>query len=208
MAFIYIFLGTLAIMQEIAYITEASIRYQSNSAKIDNELKLRDIRPIYEEEYHKKCSDNICEMPDFYYPKEIIENLLKSPSSIFKTLVNNSKEFPDAVLQSRTPSKEENICRYFVLYHLPGLRFLDSNKVEEQELVEAKRRGQFMNVIRPKMASTADNRTTRLERDLKYSPLPRSLRNPQDYKGVYGRCRYRYSGKHSEGNRFICNNDL
>ncbi|XP_076257678.1 uncharacterized protein LOC143194834 [Rhynchophorus ferrugineus] len=119
MAFIYIFLGTLALMQEIAYITEASIRYQSNSAKIDNELKLRDMRPIYEEEYQKKCSDNICEMPDFYYPKEIIENLLKSPSSIFKTLVNNSKQFPDAVLQSRTPSKEENICRNIDRYRSP-----------------------------------------------------------------------------------------
>ncbi|XP_076257677.1 leucine-rich melanocyte differentiation-associated protein-like isoform X2 [Rhynchophorus ferrugineus] len=146
--------------------------------------------------------NNICDLEPLL--TQIRDN---APNLTYLSLLGN-KACPNQLSCQESNEEDYIRYRYFVLYHLPGLRFLDSNKVEEQELVEAKRRGQFMNVIRPKMASTADNRTTRLERDLKYSPLPRSLRNPQDYKGVYGRCRYRYSGKHSEGNRFICNNDL
>ena len=41
------------------------------------------------------------------------------------------------------------LCRYFVLFHLPQLKFLDSSAVEQAELTEAKRRGQFMHVVRP-----------------------------------------------------------
>nr|CAD7574047.1 unnamed protein product [Timema californicum] len=41
-----------------------------------------------------------------------------------------------------------------------------------------------------------------------YTPLPLSKREMGDHIGAYGKCRYRYSGKNSEGNRFIRNNDL
>ncbi|XP_008554381.1 leucine-rich melanocyte differentiation-associated protein [Microplitis demolitor] len=44
--------------------------------------------------------------------------------------------------------------------------------------------------------------------DPNYSPLPTTTRSPSDHKGAYGKCRYRYSGKNSEGNRFIINSDL
>ena len=40
-------------------------------------------------------------------------------------------------------------CRYFVLYKLPGLTFLDSRQVTAMERREAKRVGEFMRVIRP-----------------------------------------------------------
>lgn len=32
--------------------------------------------------------------------------------------------------------------------------------------------------------------------------------NKEIVSGSYGKCKYRYNGKHSEGNRFISNNDL
>ena len=54
------------------------------------------------------------------------------------------------------------LCRYHVLYHLPHLTFLDSSAVQQSELTEAKRRGQFMQVVRP----GADDRT-----DVSYSRL-------------------------------------
>ena len=41
-----------------------------------------------------------------------------------------------------------------------------------------------------------------------YSPLPNDTIAPGDHKGTFGRCRYIYFGKHSEGNRFIQNDQL
>lgn len=39
-------------------------------------------------------------------------------------------------------------CRFYVLFRLPGLKFLDSTNVKEEELVEAKRVGPFMQVVK------------------------------------------------------------
>ena len=44
--------------------------------------------------------------------------------------------------------------------------------------------------------------------DEKYTPLPTDVAEGGDHKGTFGKCRYVYYGKHSEGNRFIVNNDL
>jgi len=41
-----------------------------------------------------------------------------------------------------------------------------------------------------------------------YTPLPSESVAPGDHKGTFGRCRYIYFGKHSEGNRFIKNDEL
>lgn len=41
-----------------------------------------------------------------------------------------------------------------------------------------------------------------------YSPLPSASSSPGDHKGTFGRCKYIYFGKHSEGNRFIRNDEL
>ncbi|KAI5606773.1 leucine-rich repeat-containing protein C10orf11-like [Silurus asotus] len=42
---------------------------------------------------------------------------------------------------------------------------------------------------------------------LPYTPLPRS-KDSKNPKGVFAKCRYIYYGKHSEGNRFIRNDQL
>lgn len=39
--------------------------------------------------------------------------------------------------------------RYFVLYYLPELRFLDSRSVTYEELSIALTKGEFTNIIRP-----------------------------------------------------------
>lgn len=41
-----------------------------------------------------------------------------------------------------------------------------------------------------------------------YTPLPQQLTDEGDHHGTFGRSRYVYIGRHSEGNRFIKNNDL
>ncbi|CAH0558862.1 unnamed protein product [Brassicogethes aeneus] len=108
---------------------------------------------------------------------------------------------------SNLDSDEEDYQRYrhYVLYHLPSLKFLDSSKVTDMERKEARRTGQFMKIIRPK---TCEVKESKEEKEDPFTPLPKNIRRPEDFKGVYGKCRFRYSGKHSEGNRFISNNDL
>lgn len=41
-----------------------------------------------------------------------------------------------------------------------------------------------------------------------YTPLPNNSIAPGDHRGTFGRSRFIYQGKHSEGNRFIRNNEL
>ncbi|KAJ8318513.1 hypothetical protein KUTeg_003604 [Tegillarca granosa] len=107
---------------------------------------------------------------------------------------------------------EEDYKRYrnYVLYRLPKLKFLDSSPVKSSELAEAKRVGPFMKVIKLdenelEKANVTDKEGTDKS---KYSPLPSSQRDTTDHLGSYGKSKYVYYGRHSEGNRFIRNNDL
>ncbi|ERL85461.1 leucine-rich melanocyte differentiation-associated protein isoform X2 [Dendroctonus ponderosae] len=139
---------------------------------------------------------------------QIKQNL---PALNYLSLLGN-QACPNQLSNQEHDEEDYQRYRYFVLYHLPQLKFLDSNRVSEQERWEAKNRGQFMNIVTPSGAGNVNVNlqlnNLAISGNLKYSPLPRALRNPDDYKGAYGKCRYRYSGKHSEGNRFISNNDL
>ncbi|XP_014213649.1 leucine-rich melanocyte differentiation-associated protein-like [Copidosoma floridanum] len=125
--------------------------------------------------------------------------------------------------QLTAPSKndEDDYERYrlYAIHVLPGtLRFLDSRAIGETERAEAQRRGRFLKTVRPKLLDDqlggncyrkpASNEFDEASFYVNYTPLPTTVRGPQDHKGAYGKCRYRYSGKNSEGNRFISNNDL
>lgn len=132
--------------------------------------------------------------------KQIKTNL---PALTYLSLLGNHA-CPNQLSNSENDEEDYQRYRYYVLYHLPNLKFLDSNSVKVDELKQAKSRGKFMNVVSPnKFDGIVD-----IPAHFNYTPLPKSLRSPEDYKGAYGKCRYRYSGKHSEGNRFISNNDL
>ncbi|XP_071455394.1 leucine-rich melanocyte differentiation-associated protein-like [Hetaerina americana] len=113
---------------------------------------------------------------------------------------------PNQLSDSEKDEEDYRRYRYYVLHHLPGLQFLDSSRVSLEERLEAERRGHFMKVVRPnkKMSSDEEDQAGFTP----YTPLPSSRRGAGEHKGAYGKCRYRYSGKHSEGNRFIANSDL
>ncbi|KAF7667933.1 hypothetical protein LDENG_00039190 [Lucifuga dentata] len=97
--------------------------------------------------------------------------------------------------------------RYFVLHKLPQLKFLDTRKVTMKEVMEAKARGAFMKVVKPK--SEDPSAEPRFENyPLPYTPLPQGSRDAKNHKGVFSKCCYEYHGKHSEGNRFIRNDQL
>lgn len=69
-----------------------------------------------------------------------------------------------------------------MLYNLPKLQFLDSRRVLGKEVVEAKRRGKLMKVVRPKQnEQEIDSRDTPVT--YPYTPLPKSVRKPNDLRG-------------------------
>lgn len=127
------------------------------------------------------------------------------PSLHYLSLLGN-KACPNQLSDQDKDEEDYQRYRYYVIHHLPKLHFLDSRQVNDVERQEALRRGQFMRIMRP------TNNQVPLEDPLAdqnhYTPLPDTRRDGGDHQGAYGRCRYRYSGKHSEGNRFIQNSDL
>lgn len=133
---------------------------------------------------------------------KIQENL---PSLSYLSLLGN-KACPNQLSDIENDDEDYQRYRYYILHHLPKLKFLDSSKVKEVERQEAKKRGYYMKILRPKSSSNDS-----LDDDPygnQYTPLPRTLRNIDDHRGAYVKCRKQYNGKHSEGNRFISNNDL
>eukprot|EP01091_Cochliopodium_minus_P002772 TRINITY_DN12628_c0_g1_i1.p1 TRINITY_DN12628_c0_g1~~TRINITY_DN12628_c0_g1_i1.p1 ORF type:complete len:231 (+),score=72.64 TRINITY_DN12628_c0_g1_i1:44-736(+) len=97
--------------------------------------------------------------------------------------------------------------RYYVLYHIPKLKFLDSSPVNEEEKKEAMRVGAFMKVARPK-DQEENEENEEGEGEGEGEDENDGLSNVGQTKTSVGVCRYVYYGKHSEGNRFILNDDL
>ncbi|XP_017301713.1 leucine-rich melanocyte differentiation-associated protein [Diaphorina citri] len=77
--------------------------------------------------------------------------------------------------------------RYFVLYNLPQLQFLDSRKVKEDERREALRRGQYCKVAKPPAQHSGDEATLgysrRTEDRNSYAPLPLNRKAPSEHHG-------------------------
>jgi len=99
--------------------------------------------------------------------------------------------------------------RYFVLYKLPNLKYLDSSPVTDKEKKEAKRVGKFVGrVARP--AEEEYKKPADPEGDLKdIKALPSDLRAADQAGGAsFGVSRYVYYGRQSEGNRFIRDDQL
>lgn len=76
---------------------------------------------------------------------------------------------------------------------------------EEENSSSSSRRG---NALRHFYASLSTALGVRPKEPPVYHPLPESIREAGDHRGAYGKCRYRYIGAQSEGNRFILNTDL
>ncbi|XP_015600867.1 leucine-rich melanocyte differentiation-associated protein isoform X2 [Cephus cinctus] len=123
--------------------------------------------------------------------------------------------YPDQ-LTNPTLNDDEDYERFrlYSIYVLPpSIRFLDYRAVTASERSNARNRGRFYRTVKLTQESPGLPPSSSIDEYdgldfINYTPLPRSVRTPQDHKGAYGKCKYRYSGKNSEGNRFISNNDL
>lgn len=134
------------------------------------------------------------------------------PSLTFLSLLGN----PACPDQISNPDKDDDDdyrrYRYYVIHKLRSLKFLDSRAVSGAERAEALRVGAFMRVARPPLHMAplwADGSDSDAE-GYKYTPLPSLPTHGigQHRKTVYGVLKYKYTGKHSEGNRFIRNDEL
>ncbi|XP_077290467.1 leucine-rich melanocyte differentiation-associated protein-like isoform X2 [Arctopsyche grandis] len=128
------------------------------------------------------------------------------PNLTYLSLLGNPV-CPDQLSDTKTDEADYQRYRYYVLHHLPNLKFLDFRRVTSEERKEANRRGEFLRVRRPSTNSYQQTIAPALE-TLPYTSLPTISSSRPQHKGAYGKCTHKYSGKHSEGNRFICNNDL
>ncbi|XP_032087412.1 leucine-rich melanocyte differentiation-associated protein [Thamnophis elegans] len=129
-----------------------------------------------------------------------------APSLEFLSLLGNSA-CPNELVCKDKDEGDYQRYRHFVLHKLTNLKFLDSRKVSSKEREEAIVRGAFMKVAKPldNEDSMEDISTTN---QMSYTPLPSGTRNLTHHRGVLGKCRYVYYGKHSEGNRFIRDDQL
>lgn len=129
------------------------------------------------------------------------------PKLAYLSLLGNEACPNELVLKDEDDYKR---YRYFVLYHLPGLKFLDSRATTKAEHAEAQRVGQFMKVVSVSQDDVYQGQETGASdsKPSQFSPLPSEGRDASSHRGTIGTCKYVYYGKHSEGNRFIRNNDL
>ncbi|XP_013414951.1 leucine-rich melanocyte differentiation-associated protein [Lingula anatina] len=139
--------------------------------------------------------------------ESLLEQINKNcPSLTFLSLLGNVA-CPNQLSSLDKDDDDYRRYRMYVLYRVPRLKFLDSSPVKEAERAEAKRQGAFLSVVRP--ADTEDdNPDMESPTASQYTPLSTSLREGGGKGGVLGVSKYVYYGRHSEGNRFIKNNDL
>eukprot|EP00944_MAST-04C_sp_MAST-4C-sp1_P003210 g3210.t1 len=104
--------------------------------------------------------------------------------------------------------------RLLVSFHLKKLRFLDATPISQKERSEANSKGQFLGkTAKPTKKSSRplspgmSKEEQEYERQKQLKKLKAKRRASSSLLGI-GNPEHRYDGKHSEGNRFITNNDL
>ncbi|NP_001090099.1 uncharacterized protein LOC735174 [Xenopus laevis] len=140
-----------------------------------------------------------------------LESLLNTLASVapvleYLSLLGN-QACPNELVSPEKDEDDYQRYRYFVLNKLPKLKFLDARKVTRKEQEVAVSRGAFMKIVKPKEIQ-APSSAEYSSPDTAYTPLPCLSRDPTNHRGVSGKCHYIYYGKHSEGNRFIRDDQL
>jgi len=131
-----------------------------------------------------------------------------TPNLTYLSLLGN-KACPNMLSSQDKDEDDYQRYRYYVLYRLPKLKFLDSKVVQARERKEAQTRGSFQKIVRPEtsesLSSHIPDESATPSPNSPYTPLSE---NTKAHKATFGKCQYVYYGKHSEGNRFIRNKDL
>ncbi|KAF4105565.1 hypothetical protein G5714_013227 [Onychostoma macrolepis] len=138
----------------------------------------------------------------------LLEHLAEvTPALEYLSLLGN-EACPNQLVSMDKDEDDYQRYRYFVLHKLTKLKFLDTRRVTQWERSEAEARGAFMKVVKPKNDQDTASVVRSESTTTPYTPLPRGSKDSRNHKGVFTKCRYVYYGKHSEGNRFIRNDQL
>ncbi|XP_076365645.1 leucine-rich melanocyte differentiation-associated protein-like isoform X1 [Tachypleus tridentatus] len=130
------------------------------------------------------------------------------PNLSYLSLLGNPA-CPDQLTSSDKDEEDYQRYRYYVIHKLPKLKFLDSTRVRNREIQEAQRIGFLMKVARPEILDWCEEAVENHKGENSgFSPLPKNTPLENSRTCAYGKIRHRYSGKNSEGNRFIRNNEL
>ncbi|UXI14786.1 hypothetical protein NH340_JMT00729 [Sarcoptes scabiei] len=197
--------------------TLTGIEYFSSLEELilDNNQLDDNIR-FYSNSYMKILSINKNKLTDL--DSLVNEINLKFPNLFLLSILGNSC-CPDQLSSSDHDDRDYHRYRSYVIYRLPQLRFLDSTPVRAYERIDAQKRGRYHRLVRlnsdpsveiirqnhQNLLRNSDCRRSELEQSS--TPLPYRAENELP-KGAFGKLRHRYTGKHSEGNRFIRNNQL
>lgn len=128
------------------------------------------------------------------------------PSLKYLSLLSN-QACPNELSFSYRDEEDYQRYRYYVLHRLPNLKFLDSRPVQKAEKREAQRVGAYMKIVAPSVTDLKAQMQESVEIS-RFTPLPSATKAPGKHRGTFGRIWYNYSGKNSEGNRFIKNAQL
>ena len=132
------------------------------------------------------------------------------PALTYLSLLGN-EACPNQLSDKEKGDEDYKRYRHYVLFRLPNLKFLDSSPVKDSERRAAKQIEEQLEAIRKVKAAPGISVEDEPESPSIYTPLPSGSggsREGPGQKATFGKCKYVYYGKHSEGNRFIRNNDL
>ncbi|KAH9413583.1 hypothetical protein DERP_009284 [Dermatophagoides pteronyssinus] len=182
---------------------------------LDNNLLNDSIRFFYNP-FMKCLSINKNKLTDL--ERFLNEITLKLPNLTYLSMLGNSA-CPDQLSSSEHDDKDYSRYRSYVIHRMPQLKFLDSTQIRRTERNDAQKRGQYYRLIRLNSDSVVETNKLRShlfqfreqndnnDDDRQNNPLPFTQDNGQP-KGGFGKLKHRYTGKHSEGNRFIRNHEL
>ncbi|KAH9501778.1 hypothetical protein DERF_012593 [Dermatophagoides farinae] len=183
---------------------------------LDNNLLDDSIRFFYNP-FMKCLSINKNKLTDL--ERFLNEITLKLPSLTYLSMLGNPA-CPDQLSSSEHDDKDYSRYRSYVIHRMPQLKFLDSTQIRRTERTDAQQRGHYYRLIRLNSDSVVETNklrshlfTLREQNDnndddgRQNNPLPFTQDNGQP-KGGFGKLKHRYTGKHSEGNRFIRNHEL
>eukprot|EP00754_Rhynchopus_humris_P044064 Rhum_TRINITY_DN3762_c0_g1::Rhum_TRINITY_DN3762_c0_g1_i1::g.11963::m.11963 len=104
-------------------------------------------------------------------------------------------------------ASREDVARYriYVAHHLPSLMFLDSSPITAEEKQTARTRGNYLKVAKPVAAEAA---VVAADLPVKKEYYKESATREGNHSTFLGYQKHGYSGKTSEGNRFIKDDQL
>jgi len=136
-----------------------------------------------------------------------LKNFMNTINTAFPNLTYLSMLKNPACPNFFTGKDQDDYRRYrlYVIYRCKKLKFLDSSPVTIEERKEANRVGSYMVVIKPDLSQYKPSFN---DKDSDLPALPEDLQPEGKGSARFGVSSYIYYGKHSEGNRFIMNEDL